>query len=384
MNASAAIVLDVDGYGNDIVAGVCRDAAGVHGDVYDVVGALVDRRAPLIGRDDRERLIGLAVARLAGLDVLEHHLLDPDVDEVMVNGGGDVWIDRRGKLVAAGRLPDGAVDVVVERVLAPTGRRVDRTEPIVDVRLPDGARLCAVVEPVAVGGTSLAIRRHRRRTLPLSSFTADAGTAELLAEVMATRCNVLVSGATSSGKTSLVGALLAHAAGDRLVVCEDTAELALEGHHAVRLEARPATADGPDAIDLARLVRTALRLRPDRLVVGEFRGVEVLAAIEAMNTGHDGSLSTCHANSAVDALGRVETLLMQAAPTWPLPAIRRQVTRSIDVIVHVERRANGQRMIGEVAEVVPGEHEPAVRVLASADGVQRGLTRRRVSANGVS
>jgi pilus assembly protein CpaF len=363
-----------------VVAGVCSDAAGVRGDVHDVVGALVDRRVPLASPHDRARLIELAVARLAGLDALEHHLHDPDVDEVMVNGGGDVWIDRRGELVAAGRLPDGAVDVVVERVLAPTGRRVDRTSPIVDVRLPDGSRLCAVVDPVAVGGTALAIRRHRRRTLPLVAFTDRSDVATLLREVVAARCNVLVSGATSSGKTSLVGALLAQATGDRLVVCEDTAELALDGHHAVRLEARPATADGPGAVDLARLVRTALRLRPDRLVVGEFRGVEVLAAVEAMNTGHDGSLSTCHANGALDALGRMETLLMQAAPTWPLPAIRRQVTRSLDVVVHVERLADGTRRVAEVVEVVEAvdrDGNPAVTVLATAAGVGRGLSRGR-------
>ena len=149
-----------------LVDEVCSAAAGIRGDVREVVVAEVDRRAPLITTDDRERAIALAIARLDGLDVLEQHLLDPDVDEVMVNDGGTVWIDRLGELQPAGRLPAGAVDVVVERVLAPTGRRVDRTTPIVDVRLPDGARLCAVVAPVAVGGTCVAIRRHRRSTAP--------------------------------------------------------------------------------------------------------------------------------------------------------------------------------------------------------------------------
>jgi pilus assembly protein CpaF len=377
---SAAITGDPDLGVDAVVADICHDASGMRGDVRDVVGALVDRRAPLAGPAERCRMIELAVARLAGLDVLEHHLHDPDVDEVMVNAGGDVWIDRGGRLVPAGRLPAGAVEVVVERVLAPTGRRVDRTSPIVDVRLPDGSRLCAVVDPVAVGGTALAIRRHRRRTLPITAFTRSADIAALLRQVVAARCNVLVSGATSSGKTSLVGALLAHATGDRLVVCEDTAELALDGHHAVRLEARPATADGPVAVDLARLVRTALRLRPDRLVVGEFRGVEVLAAVEAMNTGHDGSLSTCHANGALDALARMETLLMQAAPTWPLPANRRQVTRSLDVVVHVERQHDGSRRVAEVAEVVDVldcDGEPAIAILADGRGVVRSLSRCR-------
>ena len=205
----------------------------------------------------------------------------------------------------------------------------------------------------------------------------------LLAGVVDARCNVLVSGATSSGKTSLVAALLSQAApGDRLIVCEDTTELPLGDRHAVRLEARPGGADGLTAIDLAALVRTALRLRPDRLVVGEFRGTEVLAAVQAMNTGHDGSLSTCHANSAIDALRRVETLLLQAAPTWPLTAIRRQVTRSIDVVVHVERRRDGSRRVAEVVEVVEGDGEPVGRVIATADRVVAHLPRARGSGGG--
>jgi pilus assembly protein CpaF len=201
---------------------------------------------------------------------------------------------------------------------------------------------------------------------------------ELLDELIAAHCNLLVSGATSSGKTTFVAALLQRVdPADRLVVCEDTTELMLDGRHAVRMEARAASVDGLTAVDLAMLVKAALRLRPDRLVVGEFRGPEVLAAVEAMNTGHDGSVSTCHANSAVDALRRVETLLMQAAPTWPLPAIRRQVTRSIDVVIHLERDRAGRRRVAEIAEVQESDGEPAVSTLATAEGVVARLTRRR-------
>ncbi len=361
-----------------LVTAVCRAAAGTRGDVRDVVTAETDRLAPLVTSSEREALISRAVARLDGLDVLELHLLDPDVDEVMVNAGHEVWVDRRGSMQLEGRLPAGSIGVVLERVLAPTGRRIDRSNPIVDVRLASGARLCAVVEPVAVDGTTVAIRRHRPLSVPIEAFVGGTGVVALLDEIVQSRCNVLVSGATSSGKTTFVSALLGRTdARDRLVVCEDTTELSLQGRHAVRLEARAAGADGVSAVDLAALVRAALRLRPDRLVVGEFRGREVLAAIDAMNTGHDGSLSTCHANSAVDALRRVETLLMQAAPAWPLQAIRRQVSRSIDVVVHLERTVGANRRVAEIVEVDEGDGEPSVRSLASATTVCGSLRRGR-------
>ena len=363
-----------------MVAAVCEHASGVRGDVREVVAAEVDRLAPLATPDVREAVIARAVARFDGLDVIELYLRDPDVDEVMVNAGREVWVERRGTMRLAGHLPAGAIDVVLERVLAPTGRRVDRAHPIVDLRLSNGARLCAVIDPIAVDGTCVSIRQHRRRPFALDAFAADRATLAMLDEVVATRCNLLVSGATSSGKTTFVAALLQRAdPADRLVVCEDTAELMLGGRHAVRLEARAASADGLAAVDLAALVRAALRLRPDRLVVGEFRGPEVLAAVEAMNTGHDGSLSTCHANSAADALRRVETLLMQAAPTWPLAAIRRQVSRSIDVVIHLERDGRGRRSIAEVVEVEEGDGEPSVHTLTTSAGRSGQLTRGRRS-----
>jgi pilus assembly protein CpaF len=256
------------------------------------------------------------------------------------------------------------IDAVLERVLAPTGRRLDRSHPIANLRLPDGARLCAIVDPIAVDGTAVAIRRHRPRTVSLESFAPPPVTG-VLSELLSARCNILIAGATSSGKTSLLAALLARVApGERVIVCEDTTELEPIGSHCLRLEARPGTPDGPEPIEVATLVRAALRLRPDRLVVGEFRGPEALAAVEAMNTGHDGSLSTCHANNPADALRRVETLLMMAAPAWPLSAIRRQVTRSIDAVVHLERAADGGRRVSAICEVIEGDAEPRLRRLA--------------------
>lgn len=361
----------------DVVDAVCAAALSRPGDVRTVVADLVDALAPLAGPSEREHLVRRAVARLDGLDVLDGLFEDDEVDEVMVNRGREVWVDRAGRLDRVGELEPGVVDTVLERVLAPLGRRADRRRPVVDARLPDGARLCAVVAPVAVDGTTLSIRRHRSRALSLSAFAGDE-TVALLHEIVGSRANVLVTGATSTGKTTLLAALVAALpASERLVVMEDTTELDLHDRHVVRLETRPATADGVAPVDAAQLVRASLRLRPDRLIVGEFRGPEAVAIVEALNTGHDGSLSTCHANGPVDGLRRLETLVMQAVPTWPLAAIRRQVSRSIDVVVHLRRDADGRRRVAEVAEVVEGDGEPVVAPLASGDRVTGSLTRGR-------
>jgi pilus assembly protein CpaF len=223
--------------------------------------------------------------------------------------------------------------------------------------------VCAVVPPISLGGTCLSLRRFRTAPLPLDAF-ANHAVAGVLAELVERRCNVVVSGATSSGKTSLLSSLLTLVpAGERVVVLEDTAELAPATDHVVRLEARPATADGVTAISLERLLHTALRLRPDRLVVGEVRGPEVLGLVQALNTGHDGSLATCHANSARDAVHRLETLVMQAAPTWPLTAVRSHLHRCVDAIVHVERAVGGTRRVTEIAELAD-----AMTVESLADG----------------
>lgn len=355
---------------DDLVDEVCARARGVPGDVVQVVSDMVDRLAPLSTIGERSAAIDRAVARLDGLDALDQLLADTDVDEVMVNRGGEVWIDRHGILTRLADLSPGSIDVVLERVLAPLGKRLDRTNPIVDARLPDGARLCAVVDPVALDGTTMSIRRHRRRQIPLAEFAA-VEVVDVLRELVERRANILITGATSSGKTTLLASLTdTIEQGERLVLIEDTSELVIDDHHhVVRLEARPPGLDGVDPVGLAQLVRTALRLRPDRLIVGEFRGPEVLAVVEALNTGHDGSLSTCHANSAVDGLRRVETLAMQAAPSWPLTAIRRQVSRSIDAVVHLQRDANGRRSVREVVEVIEADAEPTGRPLV--DGARR-------------
>jgi pilus assembly protein CpaF len=317
---------------------------------------------------------GRGVFGLGGLDRWIH---DDDVDEVLVNAGCEVWIERRTAhgVQYVGQLDPGVVEVVIERVLAPLGRRLDRASPVVDARLPDGTRVCAVLPPVAADGPCLAFRKFSRRDLSLSDF-GRGHIVDVLDELVASRCNVLVSGATSSGKTSLLNALGARLpAADRVITLEDTAELRLGSPHVLRLETRPADVEGVAAIDMASLVRTALRLRPDRLIVGEIRGDEAIDLVQAMNTGHDGSLATVHANSAVDALARLASLVVRAAPGWPLGDVERQVSRSIDVVVHVARTDRGERLVREVVEV---EAETAsVHLLADRDAVHRPLVRRR-------
>ena len=321
-----------------------------------------------------------------GLGPLERWLGDHDVSEVLVNGGTEVWIERRGAVPGmpvgpqfAGLLDDGVLDTVIERILGPIGRRLDRTTPIVDARLPDGSRVCAVVPPVAVDGPCLAIRRFHAHEVDLSAFTGDE-VAAVLVDAIRDRANVLVSGATSAGKTTLLNVLARQVDPcERIVTLEDTAELRLGVPHVVRLETRPPTSDGLAGVTMADLLRAALRLRPDRLVIGEIRGDEAIDLVQALNTGHDGSLSTLHANSAADALARLSSLVVRAAPGWSLPAVREQVHRSIDLVVHVARAHDGRRRIDHVAEVVdagdrerPGAH-PAeghpVRMIASGGRV---------------
>lgn len=278
-------------------------------------------------------------------------LADPLVREIMVNAGREIWIEREGGVEQVGVLPVGEVNRIIERILLPIGRRVDHASPVVDARLPDGSRVCIVIPPVAVDGPSLCIRRFHVRDLPLSAFGNDHVVA-LLRDVVAQRCNVVVAGAASSGKTTLLNALCGNVPpGERIITVEDIAELRLQTEHVLRFEARPATYDGSLEVTLSTLLRSALRMRPDRFVLGEVRGSEALDMLTAMNTGHHGSLATCHANSPDDALRRIESMVLQAAAQWPLAAVREHLQAAVDVIVHVERSPNGHRRVTQVTEV---------------------------------
>jgi pilus assembly protein CpaF len=267
-----------------LVDALCRAAEDDDGDADAVVRAHVRRVAPLASTAESEQLVRAAVARLDGLGALDALIHNSDVDEVLVNAGGDIWVERDGTVHSSGRIAAPDLAVVIERILAPLGRRLDRTNPIVDARLPDGSRVCVVVPPVALDGVCLSVRRFRERTLPLDAF-CDATVSAVLDELLRRRCNVIVSGATSSGKTSLLNTLLGRTPdGERIVVIEDTAELLPASRHVVRLEARPASPDGLPAVTLEQLVRTALRLRPDRLIVGEVRGPDVFRTHHASGT----------------------------------------------------------------------------------------------------
>lgn len=363
------------GVDEQIVESVCNAVADEHGDVDVLVDAALKRLAPLATGHERQLAHRAALARLTGLSELEQLVADSSIDEILVNNS-DIWVDRNGALVRAGSLTGTTTEQVIERILAPIGRRVDRTSPIVDARLPGGARVCAVVPPVSMNGPTLSIRRFASSARSLDDFTDHRGR-ELCTDIVRSACNVVVCGATSSGKTSLLAAMIVEVDNaERIIVLEDTSELPCDAPHLVRMEARPASAEGLAAVPLEQLVRTALRLRPDRLVVGEVRGNEVLALVQAMNTGHDGSFSTCHANGPLDALLRLESLVLAAAPQWPLAAVRQQLARSIDVVIHVTR-VGGVRRIEAIAEVVVPTDDstrPALRNLAKLDASGRFTT----------
>ena len=332
----------------------------------------VRRAHPLLPLADAREVAHAVTARVSGLGPLEPLLADDTVTEVMVNGEGSVWIERRGALRAAGiRLARREVDLLVERIVGPLGLRADRTSPIADARLADGSRVNVVVPPLAVDGPCVTIRRFGARAIPLGAM-CPPGVAELLGWAVAARSNIVVSGGTGAGKTTVLNALGALLPpGERIVTVEDTAELRLPAPHVVRLEARPATADGLGATTIRQLVRNALRMRPDRIVVGEVRGPEAVDMLWAMNTGHEGSLSTCHANSPLDALRRLEVMVLSAGLDLPMPAVRDQLSSSLDLIVQVARTGDGTRSIVAVAEVVdpPTIDGPRVRPLAGSTGL---------------
>lgn len=316
------------------------------------VAALVRAHDPLLAPTSVSRVVEVVMAHAEGLGQLAPLLEDDAVSEVMVNGDGRVWCERLGRVSRVDLLLSSEETLAVaERALAPLGRRVDRAHPVTDARLADGSRLNVVVPPVAVDGPCLTIRRFRLRPVPLEHFCA-APVAALLRRAVAERRNVLVSGGTGAGKTTLLNALAGEVGrAERLVTIEDTAELRLPGEHVVRLEARPGGPEGVGEMSIHDLVRAALRMRPDRIVVGEVRGAEALAMLQAMNTGHEGSLSTIHANSPTDALRRLETMVLGAAAGLPLGAVREHIRAALDLVVQVARADEDRRAVVAVEEV---------------------------------
>lgn len=300
-----------------------------------IADLLVDL-APLTPADVRGEVVRRVEARRSGLGPLDPLFADPEVGELMVNGPGIVWVERSGRLERSEvELDRGEVDRLVERLVAPIGRRVDQRSPCVDGRLADGSRVHIIIPPVALDGPYITIRRFVLRAVDLGSFAAVATAAAIRADIRSRR-TILVSGGTGAGKTTLLNAIAAEIAPtERLVTVEDAAELQLPHPHVVRLETRPASAEGVGLLEMRDLVRNALRMRPDRLIVGEVRGGEAFDLMHALNTGHEGCLSTVHANSPADAVRRLEGLAVMGGDGLPLEAVRSQLRAALDVVIHV-------------------------------------------------
>jgi pilus assembly protein CpaF len=343
-------------------------------------GALADLvrvEDPLLDADAVDVVVARLRARIDGVGELEPLLADPAVSDVLVNGPGQVWVERAGRLRRTDIVLDrSAIDLLIERVVARLGLRADRTTPIVDARLADGSRVHVVLPPLAIDGPCVTIRRFGATTLPLSEFGGPE-VAALLTWAVGAGMNLVVCGGTGAGKTTLLNALCQHLPfGERIVTVEDAAELRLPGAHVVRLEARPPTPDGLPELTVRDLVRAALRMRPDRIVVGEVRGPESIDMLQAMNTGHDGSLSTCHANSPADGLRRLETMALMSGIDLPLSAVREQIAGAVDLMVQVARHHDGRRRVVAIAEVCNDPDDPRrVQLLSQRDALTRSPTR---------
>jgi pilus assembly protein CpaF len=314
--------------------------------------------AALVTAADRERLVDILFDEVIGLGPLEAPLRDPEITEIMVNRPEQIFVERRGRieLTTLAFEDEASLRRVIDRIVSTIGRRVDESEPMCDARLKDGSRVNVVIPPVAIYGPCLTIRKFGREVLTPERIVSSGGSSEAILEYLQaavqTRLNIIVSGGTGSGKTTLLNVLSGFIPpNERIVTCEDAAELRLRQVHVISLESKPANVEGRGQITIRDLVRNALRMRPDRIIVGEVRGGEALDMLQAMNTGHDGSMSTVHANNARDAISRLETLVLLAGTELPSRAIRGQIASAINVVVQTERLRGGSRKIVSIAEV---------------------------------
>ena len=318
-------------------------------------------------REAQEKLFGEILREFLGFGQIQPLLDDPEITEIMVNAPDQIYVERGGKLeLTEVTFPDNrAIKGLIDRIILPLGRRIDSNSPTVDARLPDGSRVNAVIPPAAIDGPILTIRKFAKEKLQLEdlirlgSLTAD--TAEFLSACVAARLNILVSGGTGSGKTTLLNILSgAIPEGERIVTIEDAAELDLHQTHRIRLETKPPDVDGAGEVSIRHLVRNSLRMRPDRIIVGEVRGGEALDMLQAMNTGHDGSLTTVHANAPRDAVYRLETLVLLSGFDLPLKVVREQIAAALDLIIQQARLSDGSRQVTSVTEVIGMEGDTIV------------------------
>ncbi|BCM92142.1 putative conjugal transfer protein [Abditibacteriota bacterium] len=331
----------------------------LRGQVEEMIGLVIAEEKVVVSRAERASLVMDLLNEIVGLGPIEPLLNDPEVDEVMVNGPFQIYVERKGKLeIAPQRFRDNNhVMQVIERIVAPLGRRVDEKSPMVDGRLRDGSRFNAIIPPLALGGPTMTIRKFARDPLTMTDLinfgSLSREAAQFLQAAVEGKLNIIVSGGTGSGKTTTLNVLSSFIpATDRIVTIEDAAELQLRQEHVIRLETRPANIEGSGEISIRDLVRNSLRMRPDRIVVGECRGGEALDMLQAMNTGHDGSLTTAHSNGPRDTLKRLETMVMMAGFDLPVRAIREQVTMAVQLVVHQERMRDGKRRITAITELV--------------------------------
>ena len=326
--------------------------------IEDLFGKIADEEGLALTRAERVRMLEQITDEILGLGPLEPLLRDATVTEVMVNGPQQVYIEREGKLELTGVTfqNDEHVMKIIQRIIAPIGRRIDESSPMVDARLVDGSRVNAIIPPLSLVGPVVTIRKFAASPFTVEDLirfgTSTADMFEFLEACVKARLNVFVSGGTGSGKTTTLNVLSSFIPDDeRIVTIEDAAELQLRQEHVVTLEARPSNIEGKGAVPIRELVRNALRMRPDRIVVGEVRSAEALDMLQAMNTGHDGSMSTGHANSPRDMLARLETMVLMAGMDLPLRAIREQTASAVDLIVHQNRLKDGTRKIVSITEV---------------------------------
>jgi pilus assembly protein CpaF len=317
-----------------------------------------------IARDDRDRLTAEIADDILGHGPLERLLADESVTEIMVNGPFDIWVERQGRLYETTvRFKDEShLRRIINKMVAQVGRRVDESSPMVDARLPDGSRVNAVLPPLSLTGPLVTIRKFSKKRLEMGDLirlgTVTTEVVEFLDRCIRAELNMLVSGGTGTGKTTFLNALSTSIPdSDRIITIEDAAELRLNQRHVLRLEARPKNIEGEGEIPIRELVRNSLRMRPERIIVGEVRGAEALDMLQAMNTGHDGSLSTVHANTPRDALARIETMVLMAGYDLPMRAIRQQVAAALDLVVHLERLEDGSRRVTSIQEVQRMESE---------------------------
>jgi pilus assembly protein CpaF len=324
--------------------------------IADIRTRLAQEQGVALG--DRDRLTTEIADDTLGHGPIEPLLADATVSEIMVNGPHEVWIEREGRLhqTTVRFADEHHVRRIINKIVGQVGRRIDESSPMVDARLPDGSRVNAVLPPLSLSGPLLTVRKFSKQRLAFEDMvrigTLTPEGVEFLQVALQAELNVLISGGTGSGKTTLLNAMSTEISHDeRIITIEDAAELRLNQRHVLRLESRPKNVEGQGEIPIRELVRNSLRMRPDRIIVGEVRGAEALDMLQAMNTGHDGSLSTIHANSPRDALGRVETMVLMAGLEFPMRAIRQQLSSALDLIVHIERFSDGARRVTSITEV---------------------------------